>query len=446
MRVLIIDFDRTGLDIAYRSAEAGHEVRWWMPQHVDGSPLRSGDGFPGIVKVKAWQDSMKWAGKDGLILNLFNDRKITAELDKWRLFGYPVFGPTPKSAALEIQRGLGMQYFEKFGFEVPAYHTFPTLDAALAFAWKAQDPFVLKPMGDEADKSLTYVAHDPADLVSFLELKKEQGFKVKGQLMLQEKVDLLMEVGISGWVGSAGFLAPKNLNIEHKKLMNDDYGPSTGEQGTVCKYFTDTDDSQLVDALMKFEEPLVQMGHTGDFDIGGAITKKGKFVPFEVSARMGWPSTYILFQCHEGDPVQWCRDAIDGRDTLEVDERCAVGVVMAKPPYPAMNEEPGKSVGCVVTGIEDVWEHVSPVELMIEKGPTMHNGKVVMEPVYKTTGDYICCMTAKGPDLHDAIPQVYAAVSSIKYQDRMARTDIGKDLEHKLPKAKALGFHELMDW
>lgn len=446
MRVLVIDFDRTGLDICYRAAEAGHDVRWWMPPHVDGSPLRAGDGFPGITKVKDWPSNVKWTGKDGLIVNLFNDRKITAQLDLWKKAGYPVFGPTTKSAALEIDRGLGMKYFEQFDFYVPQYQVFADIDQTLAYAWKCQDPMVLKPMGDEADKSLTYVAHDPADLVSFLELKKKQGAKIKGQLMLQEKVDLLMEIGISGWVGSNGFLSPKNVNVEHKKLMNDDYGPSTGEQGTVCKYFTDPTDSKLVEALMKFEDTLVKLGHIGDFDIGGAITTKGKFVPFEVSSRFGWPSTFILFQCHEGDPVQWMRDAIDGHDTLEVDERAAVGVVMAKPPYPRASEKPAEAVGCVVAGIEDVWEYVSPVELMIEDGPVMKDGKIVTEPVYKTTGDYICCVTALGADLHDAIPEVYEAAGRIKYQDRMLRTDVGKALEKKLPKAKALGFHELPDW
>src|SRR5258708_750518 len=152
MRVLIVDFDRTGLDIAYRSAEADHEVRWWQPPHVDGSRWRAGDGFPGIDKLygeNGWQASIKWAGKDGLILNLFNDRKITKQLDLWKAAGYPVFGPTSKSAALEIDRGLGMKYFEEFDFEVPTYHTFNSLEETIAFAWKAQEPYVLKPMGDE---------------------------------------------------------------------------------------------------------------------------------------------------------------------------------------------------------------------------------------------------------------------------------------------------------
>ena len=53
--------------------------------------------------------------------------------------------------------------------------------------------------------------------------------------MLQDFIEGI-EVGISAWMGSEGFLKPKNINFEFKKLMSDDYGPATGEMGTVCKY------------------------------------------------------------------------------------------------------------------------------------------------------------------------------------------------------------------
>jgi phosphoribosylamine--glycine ligase len=446
MRVLIIDFDRTGLDMAYRAAEAGHEVRLWSPPNADGSPVMAGHGFAGIQRVPKWPESVMWAGKDGLVVNMFNDKKITQSLDVWRRHGYRVFGPSAKSAQIEHDRGAGMKLFEKFGFEVPEYQLFPTLEATLAYAWKAQDPMVLKPMGDEEDKSLTYVAHDPADLVSFLEMKKRHGVQIKGQLMLQQKIDLIMELGISAWLGPAGFSRAHNVSVEYKKLMNGDYGPSTGEMGDLSRYYTDTAESKLSQALMKFEDTLVEMGHVGDFAIGGAIDSKGRYVPFEVSARFGYPEIFAFLHCHRCDPVEWMSDVIDGRDSLVVDERPAICVVMAKPPFPKASEKAADDVGAVITGIEDVWGYVSPVEMMIEQGPAMKAGKVARDLVYKTTGNYVCTVTAQGADVHDAIEEAYAAADRIKYQDRMLRTDIGRDLEKKLPKAKTLGFRELPDW
>jgi phosphoribosylamine--glycine ligase len=446
MRVLLVDFDRTGLALAYEAAEAGHEVQIWSPPNVDRSPVMAGHGFPGIKRVDNWQKSMLWLGKTGLCVNMFNDKAITAALDQWRARGYRVFGPSAKSAALEHDRGAGMKLFEKFGFEVPEYQMFPTLEATLAYAWKCQDPMVLKPMGDEEDKSLTYVAHDPADLVSFLEMKKRHGVKIKGQLMLQEKVDLLVEVGVSAWMSSNGFSRAHNCSVEYKKLMNEDYGPSTGEMGDLSRYYTDTAESILSQHLARFEETLFEMGHIGDFAIGGAVTTKGKYVPFEVSARFGYPEIFAFLHCHRCDPIEWMNAMIDGEDTLEVDERPAVCVVMAKPPFPKSNDKPAEDVGAVITGIEEVWHHVSPVEMMIEDGPCMKGGKVTREPVYKTTGNYVCVVTAQGADVHDAIEEVYAAAGRIKYQDRMLRTDVAKDLEKKLPRVKSLGYLELPDY
>lgn len=446
MRVLIVDFDKVGLDLAYRAAEAGHAVQIWSPPNSDGSPVMAGHGFPGIKRVDNWQTAMLWVGKTGLTVNMFNDKAITKSLDQWRARGYRIFGPSAKSAALEHDRGAGMKLFEKFGFEVPEYKLFPTLEATLAYAWKLQDPMVMKPMGDNEDKSLTYVAHDPADLVSFLEMKKRHGVKIEGQLMLQEKVDIIMELGVSAWMSSSGFSRAHNVSVEYKKLMDGDFGPSTGEMGDMSRYYTDTEESILSDHLMRFEDTLLEMGHIGDFAIGGGVTGKGKYVPFEVSARFGYPEIFAFLHCHRCDPISWMNSMIDGEDTLEVDERPAICVVLAKPPFPKSNDKPAEDVGAVVTGIEEVWHHVSPVELMIEEGPCMKSGKVSRDQVYKTTGNYICTVTAQGSDVHDAISEANSAAERIKFQDRMMRTDIGKDLEKKLPRVKALGYRELPDF
>ncbi len=773
MRVLLIDFDRTGLDMAYRAAEAGHEVRWWMPPHKDGTMPKTGNGFPGILKVKDWESQMPWA-KQGLIVNLFNDRKITARLDIYRKAGYPVFGPSVKSARLEWERGEGMKFMEQHGIEVPKYHTFPTLQSALSFAWKAQDPFVFKTLGDEEDKSLSFVPSDPAELVGWLENKVKRGVKLKGSCMLQEKVDLLCEVGISGWMGTNGFLPDRfNVNFEHKRLMPGDLGPNcydeqtevltregwkfwrdvvatdeictlrdgvvtyevpsefvsakfdgeligwespyvdilvtpghnmyvqddhsrkdfwfepafitemngrnilrgagqwvgkdfkdldipadamttihttfsawcallgtyiadgyasdssliygncpehkriefqeiaksagysakmygndlyinsadfsryakslgqsdtkrvpqfikdasveairaflygyglgdgsrregnltyttvskgladdiqelclkagwcanirtrdrrgeshlingyecinqriaydigvstqrlkasvspqtcyrkpysgmvycctvtshiiyvrrngkacflgqTGETGTVCKYIDGQ--GQLAQILQEFEESLVKLGHIGDTDIGGAITKDGRYIPFEWSLRFGWPSTFILFASHRGDPVEWMKGLLEGRDELQVDDRVSIGVVLAQPPFPQHSEDHEASEGQVVKGIEEVWDHVSPVELMIAEGPVMKDGKVAKGSTYQTTGDYIACVTSLGPDVHDVIPEVNSVAANIKFPDKIFRDDIGKALENALPKARALGFEELPEW
>jgi phosphoribosylamine-glycine ligase len=342
-----------------------------------------------------------------------------------------------------------MKFMQEHGVEIPAFHTFKTLDECIKFAWKAQDPFVFKTAGDVEDKSLSYVASDPADLVSFLEKKKADGLKLKGEMYLQEKIDMISELGVSAWMGKNGFLSDKfNLNFEHKKFMADDYGPSTGEQGTVTKYAKGG--GKMADLLMKFEASLVKLGHIGDFDIGCGIDSSGKVWPFEFSARFGFPSTPILMACHTSDPIEWMRDAATtGKDTLTVDYQTALGVIMTRPPYPTKNEDPVSSVGYRIDGLEGVWDSVCPIGMMIDDGPTMNgsaDGRPKMGRVFKTTDECVCTVTALGPDVHDVIPQVYEAIDKIKFSDRQVRNDVGKKLEQELPKLHALGFDELPQW
>ena len=445
MRVLLVDPDYCGLDLAWRAREAGHEVRWWVPPDKEtGQEVRDGEGFPGIQRVPTWKPHMAWA-KDGLIINTFNEKNTTAELDKYKAFGFPVFGPSLKSAELERNRGLFMKVLEKHGIVVPTFQTFQTLDDAIDFAWKAQDCYVFKTMGDEEDKSLSFVPHDPRELIGWMEAKRSQGLKLKGPCMLQEKVELVCEVGVSAWMGSQGFLPNKfNINFEHKKFLNNDRGPNTGEMGTVCQYVSDS--ALAEEVLLPLEETLLELGHLGDFDVGCGIEKDGTPRVFECTARMGWPSTNILCSSHTCDPVEWMKDAQEGRDTLEVDQRCHVGVLMAHPPFPSPNTDPSTSVGFPIEGLEEVWKHVSPCQIMLAPGPVSEDGKNVKGMTYQMTGDYVCVVTAPGPDVHDAIQDVYAAVNRIRFPDMIFRDDIGKKLEKELPLLHAFGYHEMPNW
>ncbi len=443
MKILVLDTDGVALDFCYRCACAGHQVKWWIPKK-NGYKPRIGEGFDGIERVDTWQPHMAWA-KSGLVVNMFNERKVTAELDRWRSFGFTIFGPTVKSAMLEWERSAGMKFMQDHGIEIPTFHTFKSLDECIKFAWKADQAYVFKTCGDQVDKSLTYVSSDPADLVSYLTQKKDDGLKLKGEMYLQEKIEMVAEVGISAWMGKDGFLPNKfNVNFEFKKFMAGDFGPSTGEEMTVTQYLEDC--GKMSELLMTFEESLVKLGHIGDFDIGCGIDKKGNIHPYEFSCRFGFPSTPILMFCHEGDPVEWMYDAAkSGKDSLEVDYRVAMGVIMTRPPYPH-GEDFKCFEGFRIDGIEDVWDHVSPIGMMIENGPIWKDGKVSEGPIYKTASDIVCVVNALGPDVHDVIPEVYAAIDKIKFADRQVRNDGGKKLEQELPKLHALGFKELPQW
>ena len=429
MKVLLLDSDCCATDMAYRAAEADHDVRLWQPKEKGKTP-EDAMGFPGINKVDSWKDSMMWA-KSGLIVNCFNEPKLTKELDRYREFGFPIFGPSSESASWEVKREKGMKVLEAKGVQCPPYQTFKTLEEAMKYAGKNDKRLVFKTLGNEEDKSMSYVGSSSEDMVWRIQAWIDEGIVLKGPCILQDFIEGV-EVGVSAWMGKGGFVSPWNINFEFKKLMSGDYGPATGEMGTVCKYVEGR--SKLADATLgPMEGVLRDAGHIGDVDLNTIIDDKGQPWCLEWTNRFGWPSTQILMASHKGDPVRWMKDAINGKSSLQVDQRVAIGVLMAAPPFPYPDEE-GQAENLLISGIEEEWQNCAPWQVKLEK------------ETYLTTGPYVCVATALAPDVHDAIPQVYETVKRIKFPNRIVRDDIGKRLEKQLPLLHALGYEEAPQW
>src|ERR1700678_329852 len=138
VRILLLDTESLCLDLALRFTAAGHEVRWYRESK---KPIKDGKGF-GLNIIEDFRPSLKWA-REGLIIPTGN-AKYMRELDELRSFGFPIFGPTAASAALEVNRGVGMQAFEDAGIEVPKYHTFNSMAEAERFQMKTDKAFVFK--------------------------------------------------------------------------------------------------------------------------------------------------------------------------------------------------------------------------------------------------------------------------------------------------------------
>jgi phosphoribosylamine--glycine ligase len=437
-RVLIIDQENLGLDFALRCAEAGHEVRWNKVPDLRGRVPRDGEGFKGFKIVPTWRDHMPWVGRDGLIVCTGNCRYLD-ELDRFRDLGFKIFGPTKASADLEIKRSAGMEAMKAVGIEIPPYQCFNTLEDAQTYARKAGRPLVFKPMGDEDDKSLTFVAHDEAEMVGWIGRRIARGVKLRGACMLQDKIDMMCEFGVSGWVGPEGFLPDKwQICFEHKKLMAGDNGPSTGEMGTVTQYVEA--EKLAEEALLPMEPILRTLGHRGDFAVGVGIDTKGKAWPFEFTCRLGWPAFYIQVASHRGDVAQWMLDLLDGRDTLKVSQNVAIGVVMAQPNFPTNKSPPELVEGNPISGLDDVWDDVHLVSVMVGRGPIMRDGNVVDAMTHQTTGEYVLVATGLGSTVEAARKDVYKTVDDIHFPNAMYRNDIGSNLEKKLPKLHQFGY------
>jgi phosphoribosylamine--glycine ligase len=433
MKVLVMEYEDAGcgLDFVLRCIQAGHQVRYFLRK--ENNQL-IGKGFKGVEIIDNWATSMKWAD---LIWGTGNDQ-FQERLDFFRKRGAKIFGPSAASAALEINREAGMEFFEKHGIECPEYETFKSLDEALAYQMKSDERHVFKTLGDEEDKSLSYVGKTPADMVARIQRWKKLGMTLKGPCMLQQFIPGI-EFAVSRWMGSDGFIGKPNENFEHKKLLSGNCGPNCGEAGTVMKYCKES--KLYEEVLAPLEDGLRKLHHLGDVDVNCIIDEKGKAWPLEFTMRAGWPAFNIMAATHKGDPVEWMFDACDGDDTLEVSTAIATGIVFAQPDYPYSKATKAETVDIPIYGVTDQnRKYIAPQSVKMAKLPTMEGGKVVEKDMWATCGDYLAVVTGTGKSVKVASERAYKTLKELHVPDAMWRDDVGEGLEKQLPELQKHGY------
>lgn len=421
-----------GLPLAIRAAKAGHSVRIWYSKDNHAT---TGEGFKGVERVKNWLLHAKWAN---LIVPTGN-HEFVDKFDHLRREGVRVFGPSKKSAALEVDRARGMEFFKTAGIATPRSQEFATLAEAEAHVRKTGERFVFKTLGDEEDKSLSYVGKSAADLVARLQRWQKLEMNPNGPVMLQEVIDGI-EIGVSRWLGAQGFVGPPNENFEFKKLLSGNAGPNCGEAGTVMKYTAG--ESKLFDEVLRpLEEKLVAIGHLGDIDVNCIVDPEGRAWPLEFTTRLGWPAANIMWASHQGDPVEWMLDACNGKDSLKVSTKHACGVVLAQPDYPYSTLTKPELEGIPMYGVTRAnLPYLSPQAMKVAKQPVMQGGEVVERDCWTTTGDYLCVVTGLGPSARRATTRAYDTLKELHVPNMIYRDDIGEKLEDEIPKLQDLGF------
>lgn len=433
MKLLIINMDTVGEGLAFalRCAKAGHDVRIAFAK---GNHPEVGQGFQGIKIVEQWLTSARWAD---LIVPTGNHIALS-KLEQLRAAGMKVFGPSVKSAALEIRRGLGMKFFETHGIEVPEWKQFDSLEDAEAHVYQTERRYVFKTLGDEEDKSLSYVAKSPADLIARLQRWQRLKMDPKGPVMLQEMIEGI-EVGVSRFMGTEGFVGPYNENFEHKKLLSGNCGPNCGEAGTVMKYVEASKLGRTV--LEPLEEALVGLGHLGDIDVNCIIDEDGKAWPLEFTMRLGWPAFNIQVATTAGDPCQWMLDACEGKDSLKVRYATACGIVLAQPDYPYSEKTKAEVADIPIYGVTPENEpYLYPQAVKRTVLPMMDGEKVSEREIWATAGDYLLVVTGTGKTVRQACTRAYDTVKEIEVPDLIYRDDVGEKLEEELPKLHDLGY------
>jgi phosphoribosylamine-glycine ligase len=248
-------------------------------------------------------------------------------------------------------------------------------------------------------------------------------------------------MGVSRFMGSKGWVGQWNESFEHKKLMSSNYGPNTGEMGTIA-YFTEQ--SKLGrDTLGKLEDELLRRGHRGDTALGFMIDDKGKPWPTEWTCRLGWPIANMMLGATKGDPVEWMRDALQGKDTTTFSEDIGCCLVLAHGDFPHGNFTKKQVSGVPVYGVtKGTAIHVHPQAVQIMKLPDQGpDGKGIVErEMWATAGDYVAVITGYGASVSQAAKRAYGTVEKLHVANPIVRDDVGEELRTQLPALHALGY------
>lgn len=433
MRVLLVaNCGSDGiLDIAIRMQEHGHKVKLFYRK--DGHAMNVGKGLVDVVDD--WQGWMRWAD----IVFLADNTKGMKEMDAWRKKGSLIIGASPESAAWELDRTLGQQVFVRNKIPVPPYKEFSDYDVAIAYVKKTMAAYVSKPCGDEPDKSLSYVAKSPADLIYMLERWKKAS-KLKGKFILQEKVTGV-EMAVGGWFGPGGFNEGWCENFEFKKLMNDDKGPATGEQGTILRYVRK---SKLAnEVLAPLEDELDRLDYCGYVDVNCIIDDDGNPWPLEFTMRPGWPTFNIQQALLEGDSAEWLALLSEGRDAKPWRlSTVASGVVLAIPDYPYSRATAKEVEGIPVYGMKpSMMGNLHPCAMQQGPAPMEVNGKIISQNMWVTAGDYVLVATGVADTVSGASRRAYSILNRLEIPNSpFYRTDIGARLKKQLPIIQSKGY------
>jgi phosphoribosylamine---glycine ligase len=393
-------------DVAWQVLREGHEVKYWIGSKADRDVA---DGM--IPKVERWEEHKDWAD-----VIVFDDSGFGETCERLRREGRKVVGGTRYSDRLEDDRDFAAGEMAACGLTTLPSWDFEGFDAAIEFIRQKPDRYVVKPNGKaQNEKVLSYVGleEDGRDVITVLEhYRKGWGSRIKSFQL--QKFATGVEIAVGAFYNGRDFVLPALVNFEHKRMFNDDIGPSTGEMGTMA--FWSGTNELFRQTLAKMKERIA--GYVGYFDINCIATARGIF-PLEITPRFGYPTINLQV---EGVLSRWgefLAALARGEDfALRAKRGFQIAVVVAVPPFPFVDAEAFErySADAAVIFKKPMTEGLHPCDVKIVDGEWLLCG----------TSGYALVVTGSGSTVDDARREAYNRVKNVLIPNMFYRTDIGE--------------------
>jgi len=393
-------------DLAIEVQKEGHNVKYCIMSKNDQDVA---DGF--LPKVSNWEAEKDWAD-----VFIFDDSDFAPTCEKLRKEGKLVLGGTRYSDKLEDDRDFGQAELKAAGLNILPNWDFESFDQAIEFIEKTPDRYVVKPNGKaQNDKVLSFVGQeeDGKDVVRLLSrYKTSWGSKIKS-FQLQRYV-AGVEVAVGGFFNGNDFIQPVFINFEHKRMFNDDIGPSTGEMGT--SGFWANSNMLFRETLGRMKEKL--QGYVGYIDINCIANSRGIF-PLEFTTRFGYPTINLQI---EGITSKWGDFLIalcSGQPfDLKTKRGFQICVVIGVPPFPFVDPEAFRkySQDAVIIFKKEIRDGLHPCDTKLIDGNWQLAGN----------SGYALVVSGSGSTMDDARKEAYNRVKNILIPNMFYRTDIGE--------------------
>ncbi|MFI5103637.1 MAG: phosphoribosylamine--glycine ligase [Terriglobales bacterium] len=339
-------------------------------------------------------------------------------VDEFTRRGLKIFGPTQAAAQLESSKSFAKEFMQRYNIPTAHYAVAASEEELRKSLGLFSTPVVVKADGLAAGKGVVIA---PTKEEAALAAADMFSGKLLGTPVHRVVVEEFLEGDeLSFLVLSDGVrVAPLVASQDHKRVGEGDTGANTGGMGA---YSIDAlADPAMVEWLLNHIARPVVAGmkaegaeYRGILYCGLMMTTRGPMV-LEFNCRFGDPETQAVLMRLDSDLMEAIEATIEGRVShaeFKWSSNASCCVVVASGGYP------GSFVsGKVISGLERAAE-VKDVKVF-HAGTSKRDGKIY------TSGGRVLGVTARAPQLEDAIRKAYDAAAMIQFEDMYYRKDIG---------------------
>lgn len=341
---------------------------------------------------------------------------VAGIVDLFEINNLRCFGPSKGAAQLEGSKAFSKDFFARHNIPTAKYANFTDIDEAIAYIKSEGAPIVVKADGLAAGKGVILADSEEEAIEAVKDMLAGNSFGEAGHRVVIEEFLTGEEASIIVIADGENYL-PMATSQDHKARDNGDKGPNTGGMGAYSPAPVVTPEISnkiMQDVIEPTIRGMADEGHsfTGFLYAGVMINESGDSKVLEYNVRFGDPETQPIMMRLNSDLVDLLEAALDKdllNQTIEWDDRSAVGVVLAAGGYPESYNK-----GDEITGIP----------AGTDSSKTFHAGTKKKGDAIITSGGRVLCTVGLGTNVTQAQKNAYSIVDKIKWNNCYYRDDI----------------------